>query len=34
MQYNSAIAITVAIRGTSSERFYQELDLESVRSRR
>ena len=34
IQYNAAIAITVAIRGTSSKRFYQELGLESLRSRR
>ena len=34
MQYNAAIAITGAIRGTSSEKLYQELGLESLRSRR
>ena len=34
IQYNAAIAITGAIRGTSSENFYQELGLESLRSRR
>ena len=34
MQYNGAIAITGAIRGTYSEKFYQELGLESLRSRR
>ena len=34
IQYNAAIAITVAIRGTSSEKLHQELGLESLRSRR
>ena len=34
IQYNAAIAVTGAIRGTSSERLYQELGLESLRSRR
>ena len=34
VQYNAAIAITGAIRGTSSEKLYQELGLESLRSRR
>ena len=34
MQYNAAIAITGAIRGTSSEKLYQELGLESLRLRR
>ena len=34
MQYNAAIAITGAMRGSSSERLYQELSLESLRSRR
>ena len=34
VQYNAAIAITSAIRGTSSEKLYQELGLESPRSRR
>ena len=34
MQYNAAIAITGAIRGTSSEKLFQELGLESVKSRR
>ena len=33
-QCNAAIAITGAIRGTSSEKLYQELGLESLRSRR
>ena len=34
IQYNAAISITGAIRGTSSEKLYQELGLESLRSRR
>ena len=34
IQYNAAFAITGAIRGTSSEKLCQELDLESLRSRR
>ena len=34
IQYNAAIAITGAIRGTSSEKLYQELGLESLRSTR
>ena len=34
IQYNAAIAMTGAIRGTSSEKLYQELGLESLRSRR
>ena len=34
IQYNAAIAITGAIRGTSSEKLYQELGFESLRSRR
>ena len=34
IQYNAAIAITGAIRGTSSEKLFQELGLESLRSRR
>ena len=34
IQYNAAIAITSAIRGTSSKKLYQELGLESLRSRR
>ena len=33
VQYNAAIAITGAIRGTSSKKLYQELGLESLRSR-
>ena len=34
IQYNAAIAITEAIRGTSSEKLFQELGLESLKSRR
>ena len=34
IQYNAAIAITGAIRDTSSEKLYQEFGLESLRSRR
>ena len=34
IQYNAALAITGAIRGTSKERIYQELGLESLRDRR
>ena len=34
IQYNAAIAITGAIRGTSSEKLFQELGLESLKSRR
>ena len=34
IQYNAALAITGAIRGTSKERLYQELGLESLRNRR
>ena len=34
IQYNAAIAINGAIRGTSSEKLYQELGLESLKSRR
>ena len=30
VQYNSALAITGAIRGTSKEKFYHELGLESL----
>ena len=33
IQYNAAIAITGAIRGTSSEKLFQELGLESLKSR-
>ena len=32
--YNAALAITGAIKGTSRERLYQELGLESLRERR
>ena len=34
IQYNAAVAITGEIRGRSSEQLYQELGLESLRSRR
>ena len=34
VQYNASYAVTGAIRGTSQEKIYQELGLESVRSRR
>ena len=34
VQYNAALAITGAIRGTSRERLYQELGLESLSNRR
>ena len=34
IQYNAALAITGAIKGTSRERLYQELGLESLRERR
>ena len=30
MQYNACLAITRAIRGTSKEKIYQELGLESL----
>ena len=33
MQYNAVTTITGAIRGTSCKKFYQELGLESLRSR-
>ena len=33
-QYNAALAITRAIRGSSREKLYQELGLESLKSRR
>ena len=32
--YNSALAITGAVRGTSKEKFYQELGLETLEKRR
>ena len=34
VQYNAALAITGAIKGTSRERLYQELGLESLSDRR
>ena len=34
IQYNACLAITGAIRGTSTEKIYQELGLESLKSRR
>ena len=34
IQYNACLAITGAIRGTSKEKLYQELDLESLQLRR
>ena len=34
IQYNATLATTGAIRGTSKEKLYQELDLESLRKRR
>ena len=34
IQYNSALSITGAIRGTSKEKLYQELGFESLQSRR
>jgi len=34
IQYNAALAITGAIRGTSTEKLYQELGLESLQQRR
>ena len=34
IQYNAAVAITGAIRGTSREKLYQELGLESLCKRR
>ena len=34
IQYNAAIAITGAIRGTSSEELFQDLGFESLKSRR
>ena len=33
VQYNAALAITGAIRGTSKEKLYQELGLESLKDR-
>ena len=34
IQYNATLAITGAITGTSREKLYQELGLESLRKRR
>ena len=34
VQYNAALAMTGAIRGTSKEKLYQELGLESLKDRR
>ena len=34
LQYNAFLAITGATRGTSSEKLYQDLGLESLKSRR
>ena len=34
IQYNAALAITDVIRGTSREKLYQELGLESLKDRR
>ena len=34
MQYNVRLVITGAFKGTSRERFYQELELESLKDRR
>ena len=34
VQYNAVLAITGAIRGTSKERLYQQLGLESLSNRR
>ena len=34
VQYNAALAITGAIRGTSKKKLYQELGLESLKDRR
>ena len=34
IQYKAALAITGAIQGTSSDKIYQELGLESLKSRR
>ena len=34
IQHNACLAITGAIRGTSTEKIYQELGLESLKSRR
>ena len=34
VKYNGALAITSAIRGSSREKFYQELGFESLQQRR
>ena len=34
LQYNAALAITGAIKGSSTEKLYEELGLESLKSRR
>ena len=34
VQYNASLAITGAITGTSQEKLYQELGLESLRTRK
>ena len=34
IQYNAALALTGAVRGSSSEKIYQELGLESLKKRR
>ena len=34
VQYNPCLALTGAIRGTSKEKLYQELGLESLQLRR
>ena len=34
IQYNACLAITGAIRGTSKEKLYQKLGLESLQLRR
>ena len=34
IQYNAALAITGAIRGTSREKLYQELGFKSLQQRR
>ena len=34
IQYNGALAVTDAIRGTSEEKLYQELGLEYLQQRR
>ena len=33
-QYNATLAVTGAIRGPSTQNIYEELDLESLKSRR